>query len=150
MPIHIRPAVEADQPVITALIRQARLNPKNLHWPRFLVAEDNGEIVGIRQVRIHRNGTREVGSGYVLPEYRRQGISRRLMEEILARESGPLYLMCNQKWSDYYEQFGFRQVQPATLPPDFRREYRLGRFITMVISLFASEKIRIIPMKREG
>jgi N-acetylglutamate synthase-like GNAT family acetyltransferase len=148
MPIVIRSAVEADQPTITALIRQAHLNPRNLHWSRFLVAEDDGRIVGLRQVRIYRSGAREVASGYVLPEYRRQGISARLMEELLARESGPLYLMCNRKWAAYYEQFGFRQVDAGELPSDFRREYRLGRLITGVISLFRSDKIHIIPMKR--
>lgn len=148
MAVTIRPAVAADQPLITALVRSARLNSRDLHWPRFLVAEDNGTVVGIRQVKIHKHGTREVASGFVRPEYRHQGVSARLMQEVLAREDGPLYLMCNAKWAPYYEQFGFRQLVPNELPADFRREYNLGRAITSVLSVFAGERIRIIPMRR--
>src|SRR5215211_2556242 len=149
MSIIIRPAVEADQPTITSLIREARLNPRNLHWSHFLVAEEDGKIVGLRQVKIHRNGTREVASGLVIPEYQHQGISARLMHEILARENSPLYLMCNEKWVQYYEQFGFKRVALRELPTDFAREYRIGKTITGIISLFVSEKLTIVPMKRD-
>lgn len=110
----------------------------------------DGQIAGLRQVKPHRQGTREVASGLVLPEYRRQGISARLMREILAREKGPLYLMCDRQWATYYEQFGFEVVPPKDLPADFGREYRLGRFITRLLSLFARRKLRIIPMRRNG
>ncbi len=149
MTIQIRPARQEDQQTIVSFIRQARLNPRNLHWERFLVAEENGEIVGIRQVKIYSQGTREVASGFVLPGYRRQGISAGLMNEILSREKGTLYLMCRDIRAAYYEQFGFRQVSPDQLPSDFRNEYRLGRIITTLGSVFGKERVRIIPMKRE-
>ncbi len=41
MPVTIRPVVETDRQTITALIRRAHLNPRNLHWSRFLAAEDD-------------------------------------------------------------------------------------------------------------
>jgi N-acetylglutamate synthase-like GNAT family acetyltransferase len=147
--VTIRPARQEDEETLVSLIRQAKLNPRNLHWEHFLVAEENGKIVGIRQVKVHGQGTREVASGFVLPEYRSQGISARLMRELLARENGNLYSMVDQKWLPYYEQFGFRQVDVSQLPPDFRREYRIGRTITLLISIFLRKKIRIIPLKRE-
>lgn len=150
MPITIRPAMEADQATITRLIRQARLNPRHLHWANFLMAEVDGQIAGLRQVKPHRQGTREVASGLVLPEYRHQGISAHLMQEILAREKGSLYLMCDRQWAAYYAQFGFERVAPKELPADFGREYRLDRFITWLLSLFARRKLRIIPMRRNG
>ena len=62
MTISIRPAVEADQETIISFIRQAKLNPRNLHWQNFLVAENDGKIVGIRQVKVYSQGTREVAS----------------------------------------------------------------------------------------
>ena len=150
MSITIRPARKEEQEMIVSLVHQARISPRNLHWQNFLVAEENGKVVGIRQVKIHTEGTREVGSGYVLPEYRRQGISARLMNEILSRENGTLYLMCRDKWMPYYEQFGFRSVDIHELPADFRKEYRIGRFITSMMSLFMREKIRIVPMIRSA
>jgi amino-acid N-acetyltransferase len=149
MPITIRPAQQQDQQTIVSLIRRAKINPRNLRWERFLVAEENGQVIGIRQVKVHDQGTREVASGFVLPEYRRQGISARLMNELLARETGPFYTMINEKWAPYYERFGFRQVQVSQLPPDFQKEYRIGRLITSLLSIFRKDKIRVIPMKRD-
>jgi amino-acid N-acetyltransferase len=149
MAIAIRPAQQEDQETIVAFIRQAKLNPRNLHWQNFLIAEENGRIVGLRQVKVYPDGTREVASGFVLPEYRRQGISARLMNELLARETGPLYTMVNQKRAPYYEQFGFQPVDIRQLPSDFRKEYRIGRIVTTLMSLFGKERVRIIPMRRD-
>jgi amino-acid N-acetyltransferase len=150
MTITIRPARQDDQETIESFIRQAKINPRNLHWQNFLVAESNGQAVGIRQVKVHAQGTREVGSGFVLPEYRRQGISAQLMSEILSREHGALYLMCRDRRAYYYEPFGFRQVPVGELPADFRREYRIGRIVTTLLSLFSKDKVRIVPMRRES
>lgn len=146
--ITIRPAVEADQTTIKSMVRAAHINPRNLDWARFLVAEEGGRLVGVRQVKIHKHGTREVASGVVHPEYRRQGISAKLMHALLARERGPLYLMCDEKWARYYERFGFQHVESSELPSEFRKEYRTGRIVTALLSFFVRRKIRIIPMKR--
>ena len=113
------------------------------------MAEQDGKVVGIRQVKVYEDGTREIASGFVLPEYRRQGISAQLMKALLARETGPLYTMVNEKRAPYYEQFGFRRVDVNQLPSDFRKEYKLGRTVTTLMSIFSKERIRIIPLKRE-
>lgn len=147
--IVIRPARETDQARIEELVHMARINPSDLHWERFTVAEADGKIVGIRQVRVHAQGTREVGSGVVLPEYRHQGISAALMDTILAKESGTTYLMCDSMWASYYENFGFVKVSSQTVPSDLRAGFRIGRVITTVMTLFAKHKVRIILMKRE-
>lgn len=149
MNILIRPARQEDHETIVSFIRQAKLNPRNLNWQSFLVAEENGQIVGVRQIKVYEQGTREVASGFVLPEYRRRGISAQLMKALLARETGPLYTMVNEKRAPYYEQFGFRRVDVSQLPSDFRREYWIGRIVTTLLSLFRKERIRIIPLKRE-
>src|SRR5215207_2168282 len=128
--IAIRPARQEDQQTIVSLVRQAKINRRNLHWQNFLLAEENGNIVGIRQVKVYEEGTREVASGFVLPEYRRRGISAQLMNALLARETGPLYTMVDEKRSPYYETFGFRRVDVGQLPADFRKEYRIGRIVT--------------------
>jgi N-acetylglutamate synthase-like GNAT family acetyltransferase len=149
MAVTIRPARQEDQETIVSFINLAKLNPRNLHWQNFLVAEENGQMVGIRQIKVYSDGTREVASGFVLPEYRRQGISAQLMKALLARERGPLYTMVNERRSPYYEQFGFRRVEVSQLPADFRKEYRIGRIVTTLLSLFAKERIRIVPLNRD-
>ena len=148
MKVNIRPARQEDQQAIVAMIRQAKLNPRNLHWENFLIGEADGKIIGIRQVKVHSEGTREVASGFVLPEYRRQGVSACLMNELLRRETGPVYTMVNEKRAPYYERFGFHRVAVEQLPTDFRREYRIGRIATALLSIFRKEKVRIVPLKR--
>ena len=149
MALTIRPARQEDHETIVSYVRQAKINPRNLHWQNFLVAEEGNKIVGIRQIKTYPQGTREVASGFVLPEYRRQGISARLMNELLAHEKGPLYTMVNEKRVQYYEQFGFRRVEVNQLPSDFLKEYRIGRIVTSLISLFRKERVRIVPLKKE-
>lgn len=148
MALTIRPARQEDQQTIVSYIRQAKLSSRNLHWERFLVAEENGQIIGIRQVKIHPQGTHEVGSGYVLPEYRRQGVSRHLMNEILSRETGTLYTMINEKRASYYEGFGFRTVDLHQLPSDFRKEFQRRQVVIYARDFFKKVKVRIIPMRR--
>jgi len=53
MTITIRPARPEDQQTIVSYIRQAKINPRNLRWEDFLVAEEDGKSVGIRQVKVH-------------------------------------------------------------------------------------------------
>ncbi len=150
MSIKLRQATAIDQPVIEKLIKEAHLNTRNIYWTRFLIAEDNGKIVGIRQVKRHKNGTREVASGLVIPEYRHQGISTQLMNKILETEKGQLYLICDEKWYAYYAKFGFSRVATKALPGDLLSEFRIGKVITSLISIFTPNKIKIIPLKRES
>jgi N-acetylglutamate synthase-like GNAT family acetyltransferase len=49
--MNIRPARAEDRATITAMVRGARLNPMDLQWSRFLVAEDETGIVGVGQIR---------------------------------------------------------------------------------------------------
>ena len=149
MAITIRHARKEDQQTIVSMIHQAKLNPRNLHWEKFLVAEEDGKLIGLRQIKTHSRGTREVASGFVLPEFRRRGISAQIMRELLAGETGTLYTMVNEKRAGYYEQFGFRRVDVDQLPADFRREYRIGRIVTTLMSLVRKDRVRIVPLKRE-
>lgn len=149
MSVSIRSARQEDQQTIVSFIRQAKLNPRSLHWERFLIAEEGDQIIGVRQIKVHPQGTREVASGFVLPAYRRQGISARLMSELLRRETGTLYTMVNEKRAPYYERFGFHRVEVAQLPSDFRKEYRIGRIVTSLMSIFRKDRVRIIPMRRD-
>jgi len=151
MPVAIRKAGREDRFVIKARVYRACLNPIGLDWRRFVVAEADGRIIGFRQVRILRDGTREVASGVVLPTFRRRGVGRRLMESLLERESGPLYLMCDGKWAHYYREFGFQPVDRRCLPSSFLNEYRILKAVFETASrLFLGERMRLVAMKREG
>ncbi|MDQ3004024.1 MAG: hypothetical protein M3R47_01365 [Chloroflexota bacterium] len=45
MTITIRAATQADQSMIFSMIREAKINPRNLHGEHFRIAEEDGKIV---------------------------------------------------------------------------------------------------------
>ncbi len=146
--ITICPAVAAEQPIIEAIVRAANINRSGLDWQRFLVADADGQVVGIGQVKPHPDGSRELASIAVIPERQRQGIAHQVIKALLAREHEPLYLMCRSEMSPFYVQFGFQLITRSQMPPYFRRIARLTGFITPIISLITRETLRVSIMKQ--
>jgi N-acetylglutamate synthase-like GNAT family acetyltransferase len=127
----IRAAKAEDQVTIRRLIRAANLNPMSLKWPNFLIAEDAGEVVGIGQVKAHRDGSREVASIAVVPSRQRQGIGSLMVNALIDRHGeGVLHLTCQRKNEGYYERFGFLRVRRGEYPPYFAR-------LLPVVNIFA-------------
>ena len=149
MSIAIRPATAADQPTLSAMVRDARLNPFRLHWGDFLIAEDEGHIVGIGQVRPHGDGSRELSSLVVAPERQAQGIGSQVVEALLARETKPTYLFCRDRLASFYERFGFQLVERRQLPRALARMHRVANLMTSVEALFRSRHERIVAMRRD-
>ena len=145
----IRQAVEADQPVITAIVRRAGINPFSLHWPRFLVAEEDGQVIGVVQIKLHGDGSRELASLAVIPTRQGQQVGGALVNAILAGERGPLYLMCRDPLEGYYALFGFSRVDSGQMPSYFRRITRVAGLFTF-LSRLAGDPRRGIIMFREA
>ena len=107
VPIQIRTATVEDAKAIKRLICRVGINPFGLDWQRFLVAEDAGEIVGCIQVKPYQDGVRELASLAVVPERQGQGVGTLLVNALLARDPGELYLMCLDVMGPYYARFNF-------------------------------------------
>lgn len=147
----IRPAAQTEQDTIKRMVRAAKLNPFNVHWQNFRVAEDDGRIIGVGQLRPHTDGSRELASLVVLNEYRQHGIGSQLMAALMTDQLPPIYLFCEQELEDYYVRFGYRLVDnPKTLPPSLARLFRAGSFIKRIDSLFGKTKTRLIGMRWDG
>ncbi|SRR6266851_5515608 len=144
MPVTIRPATEGDQPTIRRLIKEANLNRMSLEWPNFLMAEEDGEVVGLGQVKAHGDGTRELASIAVAPARQGQGIGTAIINALFQRERGVLHLTCRREMEGYYTRFGFRLLPPGAYPPYFRR---LLPIINALGRLFG---MRIVVMRREA
>ena len=143
MSLTIRDATVKDQATIRRIVRAANINPTGLDWPHFIVAQDGGEIVGAGQVKAHRDGTRELASIAVVPVRQGQGIGSAIINELVGRESGTLYLTCRHQLQGYYERFGFRRLEPGAYPHYFKRMLPI---LNTVGRLF---RIRIIVMRRD-
>ena len=143
-----RAAHEEDQQVIGAMVRRARLNPADLRWERFVVAERDGHPVGVAQLRRHRDDTIELASLVVAPEVRRQGVAARMVDALLADERAPVYALIDRRYVEHFARWGFAPVDPGQLPHPLSRGYRVGRLVTAVGSVLRRQRIRIVPLLR--
>ena len=132
--ISLRPASVADETAIRAIIRKEGLNPLSLHWKNFLLAEDlQRKIVGIGAVKQHADGSHELASIAVLPEWRGRGVAGLVIRTLLVQEQGPLYLTCRDTMVPFYIRFGFRRIDRDEMTPYFRRLFRILGIVIRVI-----------------
>jgi len=122
----IRHATAEDQPHILALARGERIKPTGLDWPRFVVAVDDGKIVGAVQLRTHPDGSQELASLVVAPQFRGRGVAARLIEARLADAAGRVLVITGRKHAAYYQRWGFQRVRPLASPPFICLNYWLG------------------------
>jgi N-acetylglutamate synthase-like GNAT family acetyltransferase len=124
---HIRPARKSDQTIIRQLIRRARLNPMGISWPAFDIVEGPGDMVlGCGQVKRHRDGSMELASLYIAPEFRGQGIAAALIQRLQSKARSNLWLTCRSDLIPFYARFAFTEVaDPGEMPTYFRRVWRL-------------------------
>ncbi len=118
--------------MIVRMVQGARLNPLDLNWQRFLVAEDGTGIVGVGQIRPHRK-VPELASLVVREDRRGQGIGGQLVRALIAQSPGTLYLFCGHDMERFYAQLGFHAVGVKESPPALRWKYILMRLITRLI-----------------
>ena len=128
----LRPAVAADRWSIRRIVVAARLNPLDLNWRRFLVAERAGRIAGTIQVRHHTDAARELASLAVMPWAQGDNLGAALIEALCARTPPPLYLVCAAAMVGYYERFGFRPIAIRELPAGMRTYGRLTHAIVAI------------------
>ncbi len=153
--VTLRAATAADQPRITQLVRAAHLNPIRLAWPNFLVAERieaaTPHVVGVGQLRPHKDGSVELASLVVVAEARHTGVGSQLVNALIGKADRPLYLMCESSKVTYYQRFGFYKLtNPLTMPRSLRRFYRLATTIERIAAVFGKQPGQIAIMGYPG
>lgn len=126
----LRDATAADAPTIRKMVIDERLDPTSLDWRNFMLAEQDGQIVGIAQVK-PLPGCNEFGSLIVKPTYRGQGIGAQLLAALEARAGFPLYLTCYIKMEPYYERFGFRRIPILSAPASLRLKLMAAQLLLL-------------------
>lgn len=129
---YLRHATIDDQSIIKQFVREAELDPTSLHWSHFIVAEKQGKIVGIGQIRPYKN-CRELGSLVVLEAFRNQGLGKQIIEALLAEEPGTVYLECLQSMRSYYQKFGFEEIGWWQAPMPLRLKSVIGKMVVRLI-----------------
>lgn len=149
MSVVLRPAREEDQASIRSLVRASFLNPSGLAWQRFVVAEDQGRIVGVGQVKTLKDGSRELASIGVLGDWRGKGIAGQIIRCLLEQESGPVYGFCLEDMESFYTRFGCRRVARLELPRLLATRLALARVAALFASILARRRLRVVAMTWE-
>lgn len=123
--LRIRAATAADSRMVQQTIRAAGLDRTGLDWHNFKVAEDENAMAGICQVRRYW-GLRELGSLYVRPDLRGQGVGGALIQACLADAQPPVHLECIEDRQSLYEAHGFQRIPLWRAPLGLRMKSMLG------------------------
>ncbi len=133
MNFSLRLAIQSDQRRIRGLVRQVHINPMGLDWRRFVVAvTSSGELIGCGQVKTHGDGTRELASIAVAPDYRHEGVATAIIDHLINISPKPLYLTCRASLEPFYQQFGFQSVLDEEMGPYFRKINRLAKILVKI------------------
>lgn len=146
MPFTLRPATDIDRSAILALMRPLDFNRINLKPACFVVAEADGQIIGIGQIKRHRDGVGELASLVVAVDRRGQGIGSAIVQALLTRCTEALYLFCLAELEGYYARFGFSKVERSVLPHSLARIHRLGNWFGRLPPLLGGQPLRVIAM----
>ena len=146
-PFQIQAAQAEHHEDIKQLVRGSGINPTGLDWTRFLVAINRqGQLIGCGQVKPHADGSLELASLAVRPEWRRRGVATALIETLLVAHPGTLYLMCQSSLGPLYQRFGFESIGADAMPKYFRRISKLAGVLESVRAQGES----LLIMRRSG
>ena len=111
----VRPAAAAD---LKAIGRIQQASPESARWPaidylahRCTVAVEEDRVVGFLVIRAVAAGEHEVLNTAVDPAWRRRGVARRLLQEVVLQNPGRFFLEVresNLAACRLYEQLGFQ------------------------------------------
>lgn len=136
----IRPATAEDQTTIRRMVRDANLDTTTLKWQNFLVAEQEGQIIGIGQIKPYRD-CQELGSLVVARAYRNSGVGGALIAALEARAGRPLYLLCASHMQPYYERFGYTVIRWRDAPGTLKLKLAAA-------ALFRIFGVRVLVMRK--
>ena len=127
---HLRPALKRDSGSIRRLIWRVHINPTNLDWRHFWVAVDpQDRLLGCGQLKPHPDGSLEMASIAVQPDYRRLGIAHAIIDRLMSQSGVPLYLRCAARMRAFYERFGFQVIPFEEMPAGYRRDWKIIAWI---------------------
>lgn len=109
--ITLRDAYPGDMPFIKEHIEKFLLDDEDIAFRQFVVAVQEGEIVGFGRIRPHKE-VYELGSIGVVENRRKLGIGRMLVEHLIGRfPTDDVYLVTDIP--EYFERLGFRKIEGA-------------------------------------
>ena len=82
-----------------------------------------GKIVGCGRVKPY-SGFYELASLAVDPEWRKSGLGRSIVGELVTWHEGPIYLMCEDDVVDFFRRFGFVLIPMSEMLTGLRPKWQ--------------------------
>ncbi|HMA33391.1 MAG TPA: GNAT family N-acetyltransferase [Chloroflexia bacterium] len=112
----IAPAGAADRASILRLLKTVHFDTRGLRIRYFMIARGaDGRVLGCAQIK-PIGSERVLSSVAVDPTYRSRGVAGAIIRALLARERGPVLLMCYGALIPYYRGFGFQPTAARHAP----------------------------------
>jgi len=108
----VRTAKAEDFPAIRHLAEKLYLDSADMQAEEFVVAEDEGKVAGIGRIIKHPDCL-EIATFGVEEAFRKQGVGKKLLGELIKKANGPVYLATIIP--EYFEKMGFKKT-PKTPP----------------------------------
>jgi N-acetylglutamate synthase-like GNAT family acetyltransferase len=126
--------MRGDARLIRKLIYRSGINPTGLDWRRFwVVTEKYSGLIACGQIKPHRDGSRELASIAVAPDWRGLGLATLVIEKLLSQAPAPIFLTCRVNLGAFYRRFGFYSLsRMEDMPPYFRLVWRLVNAIRSI------------------
>ncbi|MCI0857418.1 MAG: GNAT family N-acetyltransferase [Chloroflexi bacterium] len=119
----VRPARATDLPAIEGLLISADGDREVLHQDQFVVSVDiDGVVVGCGRLRPYSDFC-ELASLAVGSQVRARGMGREIVNGLLERYSGPIYLICEDGVVDFFRRFGFVSILDREMPEGLRAKW---------------------------
>lgn len=134
-------AEEKDQGKILDLLEMNDGDRENISAGQFVVAKENGAVIGCIRIKELSAGTSELASLVVDENYRGNGIGKKLVGEMLKQyQKRPVYLLCDLKNAGFYEKCGFKIIDGKFLPSDLLALYN------KILKMPFAQEIEIVSM----
>jgi amino-acid N-acetyltransferase len=106
--------------------------------------DESERVIGCGQVKPHRDGSQELASIAVLPEYRQRGVASSIIHHLVSTHPAPLYLTCRASLKAFYARFGFRTLSSPEMPLYFRRIAAIASWLKRL--KFFSEDLLVMAL----
>ena len=103
----IQAAHHTELPDILELLESLNLDMEDVHFSQFVVSRDKGELIAVARVYVHEDGTHELCSLGVLPDYRMRGIGTEILHFLQEKFHGTT-LWAVSDIPQYFERCGFK------------------------------------------
>ncbi|MFA6436491.1 MAG: excinuclease ABC subunit UvrC, partial [Candidatus Gracilibacteria bacterium] len=121
-PDDMRKPRKKELPWIQKTLKKADLDPAHLDVHKMLVIERKKKIVGMARLKPLEKDVSELGSLWVDPKFRGQGLGSELVRALLAKQKkGKVYILCAAKMLDWYGGLGFHLLDEV--PPLMKEKH---------------------------